>query len=245
MHLKSFALTLSAIIGLAGLGTAAAGPITVTTGAGYIKMVDALTADYQKSTGRVVQKSFGGNIGQMLAQVKHGDGVNVVISDEATLKRFNDLLAPETGILGDTPLVLIWRKGLTLKTPADLSGDAVKSVASPNPKAAIYGRSADAWLKASGLDKTVGPKLQVVGTVPQVFSYVATGNMDAGFVNVSAAKSGRDKLGGVMEITDDSAIVRMIVRPVKGAENDPDVKAFMDYLTSKEAKPLLQKFGVR
>lgn len=242
MRSKTLALTLTALV---GMGSAVAGPVTVTTGAGYIKMVDALTALYQKETGQTVQKSFGGNIGQMLAQVKHGDGVNVVISDEATLKRFNDLLSPEASPLGQTPLVLIWRKGVDIQKPADIAKADVKSVASPNPKAAIYGRSATSWLKATGLDATVGPKLQVVGTVPQVYSYVATGNMDAGFVNVAVLKSGRDKLGGALEIHDESAVVKMIVRPVKGAENDPDVKAFMTFWASKKAKPILNQFGVK
>lgn len=55
-------------------------------------MVDALTALYQKETGKTVDKTFGGNIGQMLAQVKEGGKVNVVISDDATLRRFDALL---------------------------------------------------------------------------------------------------------------------------------------------------------
>ena len=242
MRLKMLAFTLAALV---GMGSAVAGQVTVTTGAGYIKMVEALTALYQKETGNTVEKSFGGNIGQMLAQVKHGAGVNVVISDEATLKRFDDLLSPEGGKLGETPLVMIWRKGLDLQKPADIANDNVKTVASPNPKAAIYGRSAASWLKATGLDAKVNPKLQVVGTVPQVFSYIATGNMDIGFVNVAALKSGRDKLGGAFEIHDESAKVKMIVRTSKGAENDPDVKAFTTFLTSEKAKPILNKFGVK
>ena len=59
-------------------------------------MVDALTALYQKETGKTVDKAFGGNIGQMLPQVKEGGKVNVVISDDATLRRFDALLSAET-----------------------------------------------------------------------------------------------------------------------------------------------------
>ena len=104
--MKTSALTLAALITLC-VGTAQAAQVTVTTGAGYVKMVDALTALYQKETGVTVDKAFGGNIGQLLAQVKDGGKVNVVISDAATLKRFKDILSPETTVLGDTPLVLV------------------------------------------------------------------------------------------------------------------------------------------
>ena len=171
MKLKPLLISLAAVSALAA-GAANAAQVIVTTGAGYVKMVDALAALYQKETGVAVEKSFGGNIGQMLAQVKHGSGVNVVISDEASLEKFHDALAPDARRLGDTPLVLVWRKGLELKRPEDIALDSVKTVASPNPKAAVYGRSAAKWLKATGLDAKVAPKLQVVGTVPQVYSYV-------------------------------------------------------------------------
>lgn len=240
MKLKPLLISLAAVSALAA-GAANAAQVIVTTGAGYVKMVAAL---YQKETGVAVEKSFGGNIGQMLAQVKHGSGVNVVISDEASLEKFHDALAPDARRLGDTPLVLVWRKGLELKRPEDIALDSVKTVASPNPKAAVYGRSAAKWLKATGLDAKVAPKLQVVGTVPQVYSYVTTGNMDAGFVNLAVLKSGTEALGGHAAIRDESAVVHMTVRPVRGAEADADVKAFMDFLASEKAKPVLRKFGI-
>lgn len=243
MKLKPLLISLAAVSALAA-GAANAAQVIVTTGAGYVKMVDALAALYQKETGVAVEKSFGGNIGQMLAQVKHGSGVNVVISDEASLEKFHDALAPDARHLGDTPLVLVWRKGLELKRPEDIALDSVKTVASPNPKAAVYGRSAAKWLKATGLDAKVAPKLQVVGTVPQVYSYVTTGNMDAGFVNLAVLKSGTEALGGHASIRDESAVVHMTVRPVRGAEADADVKAFMDFLASEKAKPVLRKFGI-
>lgn len=220
MKLKPLLISLAAVSALAA-GAANAAQVIVTTGAGYVKMVDALAALYQKAT-----------------------GVNVVISDEASLEKFHDALAPDARRLGDTPLVLVWRKGLELKRPEDIALDSVKTVASPNPKAAVYGRSAAKWLKATGLDAKVAPKLQVVGTVPQVYSYVTTGNMDAGFVNLAVLKSGTEALGGHAAIRDESAVVHMTVRPVRGAEADADVKAFMDFLASEKAKPVLRKFGI-
>lgn len=151
---------------------------------------------------------------------------------------------PTPGASATRRLVLVWRKGLELKRPEDIALDSVKTVASPNPKAAVYGRSAAKWLKATGLDAKVAPKLQVVGTVPQVYSYVTTGNMDAGFVNLAVLKSGTEALGGHAAIRDESAVVHMTVRPVRGAEADADVKAFMDFLASEKAKPVLRKFGI-
>lgn len=52
------------------------------------------------------------------------------------------------------------------------------------------------------------------------------------------------KDGRIADIRDESAVVHMTVRPVRGAEADTDVKAFMDFLASEKAKPLLRKFGI-
>lgn len=98
---KPLLITLAAVSALAA-SAANAAQVVVTTGASY----DALAALYQKETGVAVETSFGGNIGQMLAPVKHGSGVNVVISDEASLEKFHDALAPDARRLGDTPLVV-------------------------------------------------------------------------------------------------------------------------------------------
>lgn len=46
-----------------------------------------------------------------------------------------------------------------------------------------------------------------MGTVPQVYSYVTTGNMDAGFVNLAVLKSDTEALGGHTAIRDESAVV--------------------------------------
>ena len=48
------------------LAGAAQAQVTVTTGGGYIKMVEALTAQYEKDTGAKVEKAFGGNIMRLL-----------------------------------------------------------------------------------------------------------------------------------------------------------------------------------
>lgn len=51
--------------------------------------------------------------------------------------------------------------------------------------------------------------------------------------------------GGHIAIHDESAVVHMTARPVRGAEADADVKAFMDFLASDKARAVLKKFGIQ
>ena len=61
--MKLFTSTLITAAAALTLAGAAQAQVTVTTGGGYIKMVEALTAQYEKDTGAKVEKAFGGNIG--------------------------------------------------------------------------------------------------------------------------------------------------------------------------------------
>ena len=236
------AITAAAVL-LCGVASA---HVTVTTGGGYVKMVEAIAAQYEVDTGVKVERAFGGNIGQMLAQVKNGSPVTVVISDANSLKKFTKALDTSAAVeLGNTPLILAWRKGLELKSPADLKKPEVKSVAMPDPKAAVYGRAATEYLASSGLDKALEGKLNTVAMVPQVLSYVSRGEMDAGFINLLAARQGKDKIGGFLPIESGYTPIVMTAQPVKGeAGQAADVKAFLKYLESPKVNAVLNKFGV-
>ena len=100
--------------------TAAFCGVAVTTGAGYKQMVEELGKAYRES-GEPLEEMYGGPIGQVLVQIKQGSGADVVISDRGALEAASQGL--EFGRiepLGETVLVLAWRKGLSLESPKDL-----------------------------------------------------------------------------------------------------------------------------
>ena len=125
------------------------------------------------------------------------------------------------------------------------TSDAVKRVAMPDPKAAVYGRAAKEYLDGSGLAEKIAGKLNVVSMVPQVMSYVSRAEMDAGFVNLLAARQGKDKIGGFVAVKEGYEPIRMTAQPVKGTAGEADdVKAFLTWLGSSKADAVLEKFGV-
>ena len=228
------------------LGASAA--VTVTTGGGYVPMVEKLVEVCKSETTAPIEKSFGGNIGQMLAQVKSGSGVNVVVTDRTTLLKIKTPVKFSTmQTLGVSPLMLVWRKDVTITNPEDLAKDGVKRIAHPDPKAAVYGRAGTEWVAKSpeAVKKAVTPKLLGVAGVPQVMSYVLQGEVDAGFVNWKAAQKNRAKLGGVMAINEGYEPIEMVAAVVEGAEKDADVQKFLGCLASPKGKKVLEKAGVR
>ena len=221
--------------------------VSVTTGAGYIPMAKAIVQVCKKTVNAPISESYGGHIGQQLMQIHQGNGVNVIITDRGTLESLKSPVAlGATLSLGRTPLVLIWRKGLEIKSPEDLVRNEVTRIAAPDAKAAVYGRAAKAWLshQNASLQTALGPKWLEVGHVPQVAAYVSRGEVDAGFVNMLASQKNQAQLGGSLPITEGYPPIEMIAVAVKSEENQPDVKAFLSCLQTPETRAVLTRFGI-
>lgn len=121
----------------------------------------------------------------------------------------------------------------------------VKQFAYPDPKAAIYGRAARQYLDNLGTNAVTKDKILEIASVPQVTSYVVKGEIDAGFVNRTAARANKEKIGGSEEVTKGYAPIHMIVAVVKGHEGDRDVQHFLTFLQSEQAKKILMKHGIQ
>lgn len=61
----------------------------------------------------------------------------------------------------------------------------------------------------------------MVSMVPQVMSYVSRAEMDAGFVNLLAARQGKDKIGGFVAVKEGYEPIRMTAQPVKAQRAKP------------------------
>ena len=227
------------------VSASSAADLSVTTGAGYMKMMSELCAAYKSESGNNVNEMYGGNIGQLLAQIEAGSCVSVIVSDKGTLDAAKTKVKfADYQPLGDTVLVLAWRKGVSVAAPSDLAKREIKSVCFPDPKAAIYGRAAKSFLQSSGLESKIAAKLSQVSTVPQVFSYLAAQEMDAGFVNRVVVRAGRDKIGGFLEIKDGYPPIKMVAATVEGDLRKAEVQGFLNFLKTAAAKEILEKHGV-
>lgn len=241
-----FAALCGAAFAMSGTAFAAPSVLGVTTGAGYIPMVKAVN-EVCKAPDVKIEGHFGGNIGQELAQIEAGNDVSVVVSDASTLKKIKSKVTyTKTVTLGYTPMMMVWKKGLNLKSPADLTNASVTRIAAPDPKAAIYGRTATQWLSGQKpeVKKALEAKWLTVGNVPQAISYVVRGEADVAFVNVVAAKKNHEKLGGMMPVKTGYEPITMTASIVKGAPNEKAAEQYLSCLTTPKAKAVLQKFGV-
>ncbi|MGC9237217.1 MAG: molybdate ABC transporter substrate-binding protein [Thiomonas sp.] len=229
--------------------------LLILAGAGYKRPVEALCAEFTRQTGIAVERSYG-NLQQLFAQARASGRVDVLIGDADFIDHARDLSLPQRQMLGQGKLVLAWRRKLMGRRSPDPITDPVRdlpdmqSITLPNPQQAIYGRAAEQWLKAKGLWEPLQDKLKIVQTVPQVSAYLTSGQIDAGFFNLTEALAVKGQLGGYLELQpgpESYAPIDIVAAfPADGVQ--PATAAsraqFAQFLQGKAAQDILRKAGL-
>lgn len=183
----------------AGGSNAWADQAIVAAGAGYHKPVSELIAAYQKHSGETLGQVYG-NVAQIGTQARASQEIGMVCDERSNLSKVSGLTFKRFIGLGEGVLVLAYRKGITLHAPQDIATAAVQRVAIPDTKNATYGIAGQQYLEHAGLSQAVQAKLLTVAMVPQVSAYLARGEVDAGFINLTDALASRAQLGGWLTI---------------------------------------------
>ena len=235
----------SAAMGLAVLSCAApaaADETTLAAGAGYRRPIAELAAAYEKQSGDKLLQVYG-HMGQVLAQARESSQITLVCGDKAVLEKAKDLGFAQLAPLGMGRLVIAYRKGLALAQAEDVAGPEFKRIGIPDQASAVYGKAGRQFLERSGLAATVDARLVPVATVPQVTSYVASGEVDAGFINATDAIGAASNIGGYVAVDsklyDPAAIVCGVRAPASNAATD-----FVRFLGTEQARVILQRHGL-
>ncbi len=228
---------------LGGLGASAPAlaedALLLAAGAGYKKPFEALCARFTEETGAEVRRMYS-NIQQILIQVERGGQVDVIIGEGYFLDRSGlrfDARLP----LGEGRLVLAYARGVQLGRPEDAT--RLARVAMPDPRQAIFGRAAREYIDRSGLRFDKPP--MVVSTVPQVAAYLASGEIDAGFINLTEALALGEQLGGWIELAPDRySPIRIEAALPATATPHPLRERFLHFLQGDTARAILDRYGL-
>ncbi|MEE4463046.1 molybdate ABC transporter substrate-binding protein, partial [Azotobacter chroococcum] len=184
-------------------------------------------------------------MGQVLAQARQSDRVALVFGDQAFLENAGQPAFVRYLPAGRGRLVLAWPADRTLGGAEDLVDPAFARIALPDQRQAVYGKAAGQFLVRSGLAQKLEGRLLMVANVPQVSAYLVSGEVDAGFINLTDALGVRERIGGFLEI--DPALydeVRIVAGVIEGRESLPGVEALAAYLASPEAQAILTRHGL-
>lgn len=232
---------LAAIVGFSEI--ARADEFTVAAGAGFRRPIAEIAAAFEKQTGHKVAQVYG-HIGQVMAQARDSGKIAIVCVDRAVIDSAKGLTFSRLARLGMGKLVVAYRKGLALAQPQDIQKPEFKRIGIPDQTNAIYGKAGRQFLERANLAKAIDPRLLAVATVPQVTSYVVSGEVDAGFINATDAIGTAGNIGGFVEVDQKFYDPVEVSCGVVGTNAAAAVNDFMTFLETSAARTILTRYGL-
>lgn len=226
------------------LQAVAADALMIAAGAGYKRPVSELAAAFERASGTRVEPFFG-NMGQVLTQTAQSGKVALVFGDLAFLEKAEQVKFDSFMLAGKGRLVLAWPKGKQIARVEDIAAAGFTRIALPDVRHAVYGKAASQFLTRSKLADAVKDRLLTVATVPQVSAYLVSGEVDAGFINLTDALGVLDRIGGYIEI--DPALydeIHIVAGVVDGRDGLAGISAFGAFLAAPEARAILSRHGL-
>lgn len=228
--------------------------ITVAAAADLSTALKEIGEHYQQKTGVKVNLSFGAS-GALTQQIQNGAPFDLFFSADMDYPR--QLIA--AGEADGASLYQYAVGRLVLWVRADSSLDlehegmnalldpSVKKIAIANPQHAPYGRAAVAALKHAGVYDRVADRLVLGENVAQAAQFVESGNAQAGFVALAhAVAPGMRGTGKYWEIPAEyyPPLAQAVV-VLSGSKHKKEATEFLDYIKTKEAVELLEKYGFK
>jgi molybdate transport system substrate-binding protein len=255
MHSKIFqgmfrSLVLMLLVSMPAVGWAGQEPLTVYSGAGLMKPMDELKAEFEQRHQVPVRMIYGGSgeIFGMIATRKAGDvfipGAAKYVED-ATQKGMVRAEG-QRSVCYHVPVILVPAGNpANVQALQDLGRPGVR-VALADAEAAAIGKVSDAILKKNGLTEQVAKNVVVrPSTTNQLLIYAATGQVDACIAWEDQATWGQAK--GKVEIVripaKQNAVKTIPVAVVTYSEQAGNAQAFIDYIASPEGQVLWKKWG--
>lgn len=245
---RSILQAMIAVLALHSGASATAADLVVSAAASLTNAFAEIGREFEKAhSGTKVLFNFGGS-GQLLQQIAKGAPVDVFGSaDQETMDKAAAEHLVETGSRANFArnslvVVLPLDSTLAVRSLIDLTRSDIRHIALGNPESVPVGRYSKAVLEASGLWKTLEPKVVNTQNVRQSLDYVARGEVEAAFVYRTDAVILPDKVRVVLEVPTAKPILYPIAI-VKGRADKPEARDFVAFMRSERAMAILQKYG--
>lgn len=226
-----------------------AGEINVFAAANVTYAFDELKAEFAKSNPDTKVTVTLGASGALSTQIKNGAPADVFMA--ANMKFVQDLYDTKFAV---TQPVVYAQGALALFTIRDIdlakginAVEGLKAIAIANPETAPYGKASVEALKKAGIYDKVEKNVILAKSIGEALSQ-ALSAADVGFIAASAMydKKMAEYKEGKNFILIDPALYTPIDQGMvilKHGENNPEAKAFYDFIRSDRAKEIFRKFG--
>ena len=222
--------------------------LTVSAAASLTDALPTIKELYeQQNPGASITYNFASS-GSLQRQIQQGAPADVFISASASKM---DALQEEgllsqgsrKDLLQNQVVLIVPKSNTTISDFKDLTGTKVQKISIGEPNSVPAGRYAKEVLTNTRIFQQVEPKTVFAKNVRQVLTYVETGNVDAGMVYATDAKtSDKVKIAAIASADSHSPVVYPVA-VIKDSKNVTAAKEFVEFLSSKAASEVFVKNG--
>lgn len=227
--------------------SAGAEPLRIAVASNFLTPARVLAERFEAVTGQVVKISAG-STGKLYAQIVNGAPYDLFFAANAREPERLDrqgLIVPDSRFTYALGRLVLWSLDagrLQADGAAWLKQGGYKRLSLANPNTAPYGAAAISALRTLGIADQNRSRLVRGENVSQAYQFVASGNVDAGFVAFSQIKDRPD--GSYWHVPESYyPPIRQQAVWLKRAQDKPKAGAFMAWLRRPEIAALIRSFG--
>jgi molybdate transport system substrate-binding protein len=223
--------------------------LTVAAAASLTDAMKEIEELYKKDHSNTTFEFTFGASGALQSQIEEGAPVDVFLSaaqkqmDSLEEKDMIDKDSRKDLLLNKVVLITPQDSNADIKTFEDISTDKVKKIALGEPESVPVGQYSEEVFDALNIKDQAVAKAVYGTDVRQVLSWVETGEVECGIVYATDAAT-TDKVEVVTEAPEDSH--KPVIYPaalIKDSKNKEAAKSFLDFLSTKEAQEVFEKYG--
>ena len=222
--------------------------LTISAAASLTEVMKEVRLVWQRENPDIILTFNFSSSGSLQAQIEQGAPVDVFVSaasKQMDVLQQKGLIQVETRktLLTNQVVLIEPRSTSALKDFSDLRDATVKRIAIGDPASVPAGKYGKEVLTSLKLFASVEPKLVLTKDVRQVLSYVETGNVDAGIVYLTDARSSKQvRVVAIAPEKSHSPVVYPIA-VLRDSKNVAAARQFEQFLFSDQVKAVFQKHG--
>jgi len=191
-----------------------------------------------------------GASGTLQHQIEEGAPVDIFVSaseDQMNSLESKGLLLPGTrkDLVRNTVVLIVPKGKDGISSFQDLARPVVKHISIGEPQTVPAGKYAQEVLTHFQLYQQLKPKFVLAKDVRQVLTYVITGNVDAGIVYATDAKTSAEVRVVATAPEDSHSPVIYPVAALKSSKNPDEAKRFLGFLAGVKAQGVFEKYGFK
>jgi molybdate transport system substrate-binding protein len=211
-------------------------------------IINDLKAKYIQSNPKTKIDVTLGSSGALTGQIINGAAFDFFMA--ADLK-FPQKLKEQGYTIGDVKTyafgkLVLWSNTIDVSKGMEVINDPkIKRIAIANPKSAPYGERAVQCLKYYNFYESAKNKLVYAENIAQAAQFAETGNAEVAFIAYALLFGPEMKDKGNYYLLDPKSYkpVEQACVLIKARETNPEAEKFMNFILSKECKPIYEKYG--